>query len=400
NTTARKSLRFLKNSYLAQVATEVLEKGAAVPHFVTWRGGFGDPAVPGAASLQRAVYFNPAEDELIENDADAASEGPVSVSGSFTFAGVEDAFFAAVFLPQQGGSFEVRTLSDTAATPADPTTEAAYVGAAVGGGGRNSFGLFVGPKDLGLLRSIDPKLGELVNFGKWFGFIAEPLFLALRWVNEHWVQNYGWAIILVTVIINFALLPLKFSSLKSMKKMQSLQPQIAAINEKYKNVGIRDPKKAEQNQEVMALYKKNGVNPMGGCMPMLLQVPFFIAFYTVLTVAIELRGANWLWVGDLSQPEQIPIRILPLAMIGTQFLLQKMTPTTSVDPAQQKVMLLMPLLMGFMFYGVSSGLVLYWLTGNVVGIAQQWFFNKFTPAPAVVETAKPAPVQKKKTSRT
>jgi YidC/Oxa1 family membrane protein insertase len=248
----------------------------------------------------------------------------------------------------------------------------------------------VGPKDVGILRSVNPKLEQVVDFG-WFSIIAKPLFLALNWVNNGYVHNYGWSIVVVTVIINFLLLPLKFSSLKSMKKMQLLQPQIAAINEKYKGIGLRDPRKADQNQEVMDLYKKHGVNPMGGCMPMVLQIPFFFAYYKVLTVAIEMRGAEWLWVTDLSQPEHIPIRVLPIAMIITQFLMQKMTPSTTADPTQQRMMLMMPLILGFMFYGMSSGLVLYWLTGNVVGIAQQWFFNRGAaplPAPAAAPQAK------------
>ena len=219
----------------------------------------------------------------------------------------------------------------------------------------------------------------MVDWGRWFGFLAKPLFLALNWANDKYIHNFGWTIIAVTVLINFLLLPLKFTSMRSMQKMQALQPQIAAINDKYKNVGLKDPRKAEQNQEVMALYKKNGANPMGGCMPMVLQIPFFAAFYTVLSVAIELRGAKWLWVGDLSQPETLAIRILPVTMVATQFIMQKMTPATSVDPSQQKMMMFMPLIFGFMFYYSSAGLVLYWLTGNLVGILQQWFFNRFLP---------------------
>ena len=150
---------------------------------------------------------------------------------------------------------------------------------------------------------------------------------------------------------------------------------------------MRDPRKAEQNQEVMDLYKKHGVNPLGaGCMPLVLQIPFFFAFYKVLSVSIEMRGANWLWVSDLSQPETLAIRILPLMMIGTQFFLQKMTPHPGADPAQQKMMMFMPLVLGFMFYGVSSGLVLYWLTSNLVGIAQQWFINRSMPLPQPPDT--------------
>jgi YidC/Oxa1 family membrane protein insertase len=298
------------------------------------------------------------------------------VSGNFTFAGLQDAYFAAVVLPRDGSTVEIQTMTDTVASAAGGA-EAPHVGAGIGGAGLNHYQLFVGPKDLDLLRSVDPRLAQLVDFGTWFGFLAKPLFLALNWLNDKWIHNYGWSIVVLTVIINFLMLPLKLTSLKSMKKMSVVQPQIKKINDKYKNLSLRDPKKAKQNEEIMAVYKEHGINPASGCMPILLQIPFFIALYTVLTVAIEMRGANWLWVNDLSQPESLPIRILPVAMIITQFILQKMTPAATADPAQQRMMLLMPLFMGFMFYGVSSGLVLYWLTGNIVGILQQWFFNRF-----------------------
>jgi YidC/Oxa1 family membrane protein insertase len=364
-----------------------------VPHLLAWRGGFGDRTVANHAATERSLYFDVAASKLVQNNAKAAKDGPVSASGNYSFAGIEDAYFAAVFLPADGAQVEIRTYSDSLAED-QGGKEVAHAGAAVGGAGQNRFALFVGPKDIDLLRKVNPKLEQLIDFG-WFAFIAKPLFLALNWFNDRYVHNYGWSIVAVTVIINFLLLPLKFTSMKSMKKMQALQPQIKAINERYKNVGLRDPKKAEQNQEVMELYKKHGVNPMGGCVPMLLQIPFFIAFYKVLTVAIEMRGASWLWVTDLSQPEHLPIRVLPVAMIATQFIMQKMTPPTSPDPTQQRMMLMMPLVLGFMFYGVSSGLVLYWLTGNVVGIAQQWFFNKAAASPAPVQ----APAKTTKGSR-
>jgi YidC/Oxa1 family membrane protein insertase len=186
----------------------------------------------------------------------------------------------------------------------------------------------------------------------------------------------------VTFIINLALLPFRLSSLKSARKMQKLQPQIQAINAKYKNISIRDPKKAEQNQEIMALYKKEGVNPVGGCLPMLVQLPFFYAFYRVLSIAIELRHAPWLWVPDLSSPETLPIHLLPIILIATQFFSQKLTPAAGVDPNQQRMMMIMPLMFGFMFYSASAGLVLYWLTSNVVGIVQQLIINRFMPAAA------------------
>jgi YidC/Oxa1 family membrane protein insertase len=181
--------------------------------------------------------------------------------------------------------------------------------------------------------------------------------------------------------------------MKSQRKMQSLQPKLAAINAKYKGLSLRDPKKAEQNQEVMEFYKKEGVNPMGGCLPMLVQLPLIYAFYKVLAVTIEMRGAHWLWISDLSQPELLPIHILPLVMIVSQFVMQKMTPNPGMDPSQAKMMMFMPLMFGFLFYNFSSGLVLYWLTSNLVGIAQQWSVNRMMPAPP--PPPPPAAVKKK-----
>ncbi|MEO8132341.1 MAG: membrane protein insertase YidC, partial [Bryobacteraceae bacterium] len=392
-TTARKSFAFEKNRYLFNLSSEVLEGTTPVPHLLVWRGGFGDASVVNAAAGQHSLHFDTAQNKLIVQEAKSAKDGPVTNSGNFSFAGLEDTFFAAVVVPK--GQVEIQTMQDMLPSASDPAKEEPHVGAAVGGEGVNRFSMFLGPKDIDLLRKVDPKLENIVDFG-WFGILAKPLFLSLNWVNDKYVHNYGWSIVLVTVAINFLLLPLKFSSLKSMKKMQMLQPQIAAINDRYKNIGIRDPKKADQNAETMALYKANGVNPMGGCMPMALQIPFFIAYYKVLSVSIEMRGAHWLWVTDLSQPETLAIHILPLLMIGTQFLLQRMTPSTTADPAQQKVMMLMPLMMGFFFYSAQSGLVLYWLTGNVVGLAQQWFFNRASSTPLTTQLA---PASKKKNGR-
>jgi YidC/Oxa1 family membrane protein insertase len=382
----------------------VIQDGRAVPHLLVWRGGFGDMTVAGALGKQHSLYYDPDEEPwhkmgrgvLMVDDADDAEDGPIPHYGNYSFAGIEDAYFAAVVLPENGSKFEIHTFSDQVMT-LEGESEAPHVGAAIGGDGNNEFPLFVGPKDLTLLRQIDPRLEEIVDFG-FISILAEPLFDALNWLTSNWIHSYGWSIVILTVVINFLLLPLKFKSLKSMKRMQVLQPQIKAINEKYKGIGMRDPRKSQQNEEVMGLYKKHGVNPMGGCMPMILQIPFFFAFFRVLTVAIELRGAEWLWVSDLSQPEDLPIRILPVAMIVSQFIMQKMTPATSPDPNQQRMMMLMPLFMGFIFYSFSSGLVLYWLTSNVVGVAQQVVFNKIfhTPEPAV--EAKPATKPKRRRS--
>ncbi|HVP48200.1 MAG TPA: membrane protein insertase YidC [Bryobacteraceae bacterium] len=389
---ARKTFRFQKSQYIAQVSTEVSENGAPVPHLIAWRGGFGDPSVINP-SAQHSTYFDLNDSKLVTHDAKSAKNGTVTSEGNFAFAGTEDTYFAAVFLPANGGAMKLLTFSDTVPTPTDPK-EQPRVGAGMGAS-RNVFSAFVGPKDLDILTKVNSQLARIIDFG-WFSFLAKPLFLALHYVNDKWVHNYGWAIIIVTVFINFLLFPLKLSNLKSMKKMQALKPQIDAINQKYKGIGMRDPRKQQQNEEMMALYKKHGANPMGGCLPMLIQIPFFIAFYRVLVVSIELRHAKWLWVTDLSTPEHLAIRILPIAMIATQFFLQKMTPATSVDPSQQRMMLMMPLVMGFIFYGLPSGLVLYYLLSNLVGIAQQVFFNQTV---TVADLPQPPPPGKKPNGR-
>jgi YidC/Oxa1 family membrane protein insertase len=390
-TVARKSFRFLHDSYLVQVTSEVTRNNAPVPHVLAWRGGFGDPTLHNAASAERNVYF--VDGRLHTKVAKDAKNGPVAESGPFVFAGIEDTFFAAVFTTKDTANVELVTWSDAVPVPAEDKEEQ-FVGAGVGtGGGINQLALFVGPKDSDILRKVDPRLGELIDWGRWFGFLAKPLFYALNWTNDRLTHNFGWAIILVTIALNIATMPFRLQSLRSAKKMQALQPEIKRINDKYKGLSIRDPKKAEQNAEMMALYKQHGVNPVGGCVPMLVQIPFFIAYYTVLSVAIELRGAPWLWVSDLSRPEMLPIRILPVLLVVTQFVTQKMTPASpGMDPSQQKMMMIMPLVFGFMFYYASAGLVLYWLTGNLVAIVQQWIINRMMPTP-VVETR---PVSKTK----
>jgi YidC/Oxa1 family membrane protein insertase len=393
---AHKTFRFLKSSYLLDVTTEVTEAGKPLPHEIVWRGGFGDMAVTNPAGAQQTLRFDLTDAKLVKTAAKAGKDGPATVTGNYSFAGIEEQYFVAAFLPEHATSVEVTTFSDNAATPKE-TKEVPFAGVGVSDGPVNKFSLYVGPKDIDILRSVNPKLEQVVDFG-WLSILAKPLFLIVNYATDRFIHNYGWAIILVTIALNFVLFPLKITSMKSMKKMQALQPQISAINDKYKNVGLRDPKKADQNQEVMELYKKHGVNPMGGCVPMLLQIPFFIAFYKVFSVSVEMRGASWLWVTDLSQPETIPIRLLPIIMVVSQFVMQKMTPTTTGgDPNQQRMMQFMPLIFGFMFYNLSSGLVLYYLTSNLVGVAQQLFFNRTSLATVAAQAVQPP--KKKKDGR-
>ncbi len=376
---AHKSFTFQPNGYLTEVSSEVRVNGADIPSLLEWRGGFGDYAVQNAVSSQRAIRYNVADSKLNNDSTKAAKDAPANRDGQFSFVGLEDQYFAAVFLPQGQDKIQTTLFDDYVPTPFDKSDQQ-YIGNAVGGDGQNRLELFVGPKDLELLKKVNPKLEQIVDFGFWW-FLAKPLFLALRFLDQKYIHNYGWAIILITIIINIVLLPLRLQNMRSMNKMKVLQPKVQEINERYKGLSLRDPRMQQKNQETMDLYKEHGANPAGGCVPLLIQMPFLLAFYKVLAVSIEMRNANWLWVSDLSQPEHLAIHLLPIIMISTSFLMQRMTPTTGMDPQQARMMMFMPLIMGFFFYNQSAGLVLYWLTGNLMGIAQQYFFNKFFPAP-------------------
>jgi YidC/Oxa1 family membrane protein insertase len=386
----KKAFQFDQKSFLIRMTSEVSQNGVLLPHEITWRGGFGDAGVVNPLTVQHAIYYDPNAaggflglgSKLQVKTAKDAKNGPVSATAPFSFVGIEDSYFAAAFLPGNKSSVEETTFSD--GVPDAKGTDEQRVGVGVGGGGVNTLSLFVGPKDTDLLRKVDPKLEQVVDWG-WFWFLAQPLFTALNWTTDHLVHNYGWSIVLVTIIINLVLFPLRLTSMKSSRKMQGLQPQINAINERYKGYPIRDPRQSDKNAEIMDLYKKNDVNPVGGCLPMVLQLPFLWAFYKVLAVSIEMRGAHWLWVTDLSQPEALAIHMLPVLLIVTQFLTQRMTPSPGMDPSQQKMMMVMPLIFGYMFYFASSGLVLYWLTGNVVAVAQQWALNRISPPPVVAK---------------
>ncbi len=249
-------------------------------------------------------------------------------------------------------------------------------------GGENSYLIYAGPKEYDILEKNNSGMEHIIDFG-FFSIIARPLFWFLKWLYGL-SHNYGVAIILLTIITRIPFFPLISKGQKSMKKLADIQPKMAEIREKFKS----DPQKMQQ--EMMALYKTNKVSPMGGCLPMLLQMPVFFALYSILSTAIELRQAPFmLWIHDLAAPDtlfgHIPHEIpflggfalgpLPLFMGATSFIQQKMTPSTA-DPKQQKIMMLMPIMFTFIFLNFSSGLVLYWLVNNILSIAQQFYINK------------------------
>lgn len=260
------------------------------------------------------------------------------------------------------------------------------------------FDLYVGPKEESALRAAGLNPTKIIDFG-FFGFIGRPLLWMLNTIYGT-VGNYGFAIILLTIIIKILFLPLTHKQLSSMKKMQAVQPQMKAIQAKYKKLKGDMKARQKMNEEVMALYKKEGVNPLGGCFPLLLQLPVLYAFYSFLPVAIELRQAPFIfWVQDLSLKD--PLYVTPIVMGATMFLQQKLTPMASVDPTQRRMFLFMPLIFTVFFINLPSGLVLYWLVNNVLSIFQQIWINKQKDkdAPASAPAGKKAKAEKGKAAK-
>ena len=381
----RKTFHF-DHTYVVKIETEVTQKGAVVAALPMWPAGFGDEASPSSYAASRIEYQN---DRNIERLAMKKVGTGATISGPFQWAGVTDQYFAAAFLPEDPQNAALVTLRNPLDVPKNwknpnpkDTTRVEVLGAAVGNlHGPTEQRLFVGPKGLDVLESVpvpkingeSPDLRALVDFG-WLGLIARPLFIWLKWTYRI-IPNWGWAIVIQTLIINLALMPLRISQMKSMLKMQRIAPQVKSIQEKYKKYSMRDPRKQEMNQEISALYKQHGVNPAGGCLPLLVQMPFLFAYYRMLGVALDLRHAHWLWIKDLSSPD--PLYILPIAIVITMVFMQRMTPQAGMDPTQQKMMnLFMPLMLGYISFNLAAGLNLYWSEGNLIAIVQQSIMNR------------------------
>jgi YidC/Oxa1 family membrane protein insertase len=250
--------------------------------------------------------------------------------------------------------------------------------------GSLKYQLYLGPKKQSNLKAVPAAdLTDVINYGT-FSILVFPLLASLRWIYQY-VNNYGLAIIILTLLLSLLLFPFRLKQMVSMKKMQVLQPKMNAIKEKYSRYKKTDPKRAEMNQETMALYKEHGVNPLGGCIPMLLQMPLLWAFYSLLANSIEIRQAPFFgWLSDLSVKD--PYFVLPIIMGITMFISQKMTPMApGTDPTQAKMMMIMPVVFTIMFFNVMSGLNLYFLCSNIFQIALQKIFENWTgklPLPA------------------
>jgi YidC/Oxa1 family membrane protein insertase len=382
----RKSFSFGRG-YEVEAEVSVFDGQRYLPVDVSWPGGFGDHSLPYAQQegQRQAVYSTQAK---LEKVPERKVEGERTVPGPLDFAGLEDRYFVSIMFPgsaEQAFRFGRFPWSPPNWKEKDPPKPLdAMLGSAAAK--PLTFRLFVAPKDMDVLRSVNPRLDGLVDFG-WFSFFAKPLFLALRYIDERWVHNYGWAIVILTIFINLAVFPLKLKSIRSAQEMQRMAPMVKAIQDRYKQYKFNDPRKQKMQQEIMKLYQEHGINPLGGCLPMALQLPILYAFYAVLQQPIELRHAPWIWwIRDLSAPDTsqllgLPVPILPLIMIVTMFIQQKMTPMATADPAQQRMMMITPIIFGIMFFRLASGLVLYFMTANLVGIAQQALLNRMMPAP-------------------
>ena len=212
------------------------------------------------------------------------------------------------------------------------------------------------------------------KFG-WLTFIAKPLYLSLRFLHDHGIGNWGWSIIVLTVIFNVLIIWPRMMSMESSLKMMRVQPKVDALKKRYAHLKINDPKREEMNAEMMALYKAEGANIFGGCLPLLLQMPLLFAYISVLRNAAELHQANWLWLTDLSLPD--PLHILPLLITGSMILTQCITPAPGMSSSQRWMFaILMPAVMGFSLWHYASGLSLYWVTGNIINLLIQFAINR------------------------
>ena len=380
------------HSYVMRVETVVKFNGTPIKAGLAWLGGFGDPTVQNPVPVDTTFTFYNEGGKLTDlpyKKLEGPEKwGPGVWMGGKDYAGIEDRYFAAAFLPVSGvasASIEtrywkvMRTVQKDGKDEQEPVSEVAVATSAQ----PLALRVYVGPKDYDDLKALKPPLQSLVNFG-FLEFIAEPLFHGLKWLHKY-IPGYGWAIIVMTLVINMLLFPLRISSYKTTLKMQRVAPEIKAIQERYKKYKLNDPKKQEMNKEVMAIYSREGINPVGGCFQMFLQMPIWFGLNSALRGAIELRHAHWLWINDLAAKD--PYYILPVVVGVSMYLVSKMTPMTSADPQQQQMMKIMPIMFAgsFIIFPFSSGLALYILTSSLVGIGQQWYLNKTHPVPAAAK---------------
>jgi YidC/Oxa1 family membrane protein insertase len=383
-----KTFRFEPDGYVLTYGSQVSNGGRTLNPVLEWGPGLGDSLHVLGQKSSFGAYVQHSQAIVLEDgkvhrlDASGIAKAP-SRQGTFPFAGIDDHYFIATLV--EPGLTRVQYAPKSIPIPGTEQQRELVSWSVLFAQPPNGVRFFVGPKDFDVLASVDRTLVKAIYFGMW-DFLAVPLLRALKWIDG-FVGNYGWSIIILTILINFAMFPLRHKSVVSMRKMQELQPQIKAIQDRYAKFKATDPERQKMNTELMALYKERGVNPASGCLPMILTMPVLFAFYSLLSVAIEMRGAPFgLWIKDLSVHD--PYYITPLIMAATMFWQQKMTPVA--DPAQARVMMLTPVMFLFFFLWAPSGLVIYWTVSNLLGIAQQKVTNRIVGAPVVKQVRPPA----------
>ena len=379
-----KSFTLEPDGYIVSVSVQARRGDQVLNTGIDWGPGLGDDiAYSPRGGFFSPNYSTPAQ-ALVHRDGSVArlpATAPATESGPFLYAGIDDHYFTALVLNDKASPAAIRFDHTPYLVPAK--TEGAPAGHYVAFGvtfetPQTTQRFFFGPKAFDQLRALDTEMVRVINFGM-FSWLAVPLLGALKWVH-HYIGNWGWAIVALTILINLAMFPLRQKSVTSMRKMQEIQPQMKAIQARYQKYKVTDPQRQKMNEEVMALYKEKGVNPASGCVPMLLTMPFLFAFYAMLSQAIEIRGADFFgWIVDLSRPD--PLYVTPILMGATMFWQQKITPT-SADPVQQRVMMIMPLMFTFMFLSYPSGLVIYWTISNLWAIGQQYLTTNLLPQAA------------------
>lgn len=378
-----KTWRFEKDNYLVDLSLSAEREGKPLAgRFLLGQdiGPESEHLLSSTAQLEAISY----RDGKVRRESLPKEENKIQkMEGDVRWVGLDMRYFGIIAIPAQPlPAFEITRRAAKAVGLDGKEVDRNLLRLTIPASGTNEYRIYIGPKKpayLDAAKAVD--LSGIINYG-WFTILILPLLAALQWINQ-FIHNYGYSIIILTLILTLLLFPFRLKQLLSMKKMQVVQPKIKAIQEKYKRYKKTDPKRAEMNQEVMALYKEHNVNPLGGCLPLLLQFPFLIGFYNLLAFSIDLRQAPFIgWIHDLSVKD--PYYLLPIAMGITMLISQKMTPMApGTDPAQAKMMMIMPIIFTVMFLNVSSGLNLYFLCSNVfqIGfqkIAERWISDRET----------------------
>jgi YidC/Oxa1 family membrane protein insertase len=381
---ATKTFHLDASGYIVGFSASASRGGQALPLTIDWGPAVGDIGTASryVTAPEGLSFANGSIKRLSPKDIAKQS----TYDEEFRYVGVDDHYFISVALAPGRTKVAYRPVS---APPAPNTTQVrTLVAYSLQPPTTTGLRFFFGPKDFDTLAAVDRDLVRAIDFGM-FSIIVVPLLKSLKWVNGY-VGNYGWSIIILTIIINALMFPLRHKSVVSMRKMQEIQPEVKAIQDRYSKLKATDPAKQKMNQELMTLYRERGVNPASGCVPMLLTFPVLYAFYALLSKSIELRGAPFVfWIHDLSMPD--PLFITPVLMGVSQLWMQKMTPTApGSDPAQQKMMMFMPVMFTVFFLWAPAGLAIYYAVSNIWGIGQQYLTNYLIGPPTVRNVRPPA----------